>query len=477
MPAELLSALTLASPELLVAVGAMVLLMVGVYSGKNAGSLVTWLSVALLAVVFYLVWTSVDGSGFGGAYTNDAFARLMKMLVVGGSLVTLAMSTEFARREKFDMFEFPVLVLLATLGMMLMVSANNLLALYMGLELQSLALYVVAAIDRDNTKSSEAGLKYFVLGALSSGMLLYGISLVYGFTGQIGFDAIAQALNGAVRQVGLLFGLVFILAGLAFKISAVPFHMWTPDVYEGAPTPVTAFFAAAPKMAAMAMLVRVVMDGFAPVKVDWQQVIVFISIASMLLGAFAAIGQTNIKRLMAYSSIGHVGFALVGLAAGSETGIRGVAVYMIIYLIMTLGTFAFILAMRTKNGQVENIADLAGLSRTNPLMALALTILMFSLAGIPPLAGFFAKWYVFLAAIEANLVALSVIGVIASVIGAYYYLRVIKIMWFDDAAEGFVPSNAVLTAVLGISGAFVLFYLLVAGPVEAIASTAAKSFF
>lgn len=477
MPAELNAALFLASPELLAAIGALVLLMVGVFAGPKSGSLVTGLTVAVLAGCLYLIWTSGEGSVFGGAYVNDAFSRLMKMLTVTGSLVTLAMSMEFARREKFDMFEFPVLVLLATLGMMLMVSANNLLALYMGLELQSLALYVVAAIDRDNTKSSEAGLKYFVLGALSSGMLLYGISLVYGFTGQIGFEQIAQALAGSERQVGLLFGLVFILAGLAFKISAVPFHMWTPDVYEGAPTPVTAFFAAAPKMAAMAMLVRVVMDGFAPVKVDWQQVIVFISIASMLLGAFAAIGQTNIKRLMAYSSIGNIGFALVGLAAGSENGVRGVAIYMIIYLIMTLGTFAFILAMRTKDGQVENISDLSGISRTNPLMALALTILMFSLAGIPPLAGFFAKWYVFVAAIQANLVALSVIGVLASVVGAYYYLRIIKIMWFDEPASGFVASNLTLRAVLGISGAFVLFYVIVAGPVEAIAAAAAKSFF
>jgi NADH-quinone oxidoreductase subunit N len=477
MPAELLSALTLASPELLAAIGALVLLMVGVFADPKSGGPVTALTVAVLAVVLYLVWTSGEGSVFGGGYVNDAFARLMKILTVGGSLVTLAMSREFARREKFDMFEFPVLVLLATLGMMLMVSANNLLALYMGLELQSLALYVVAAIDRDNSRSSEAGLKYFVLGALSSGMLLYGISLVYGFTGQIGFDAIAQSLAGSERQVGLLFGLVFILAGLAFKISAVPFHMWTPDVYEGAPTPVTAFFAAAPKMAAMAMLVRVVMDGFAPVKLDWQQVIIFISIASMVLGAFAAIGQTNIKRLMAYSSIGHVGFALVGLAAGSQNGIRGVAIYMIIYLVMTLGTFAFILAMRTKNGQVENIADLAGLSRTNPLMAFALTMLMFSLAGIPPLAGFFAKWYVFLAAMEANLITLSVIGVLASVVGAYYYLRIIKIMWFDEPAEGFVPSNTILRTVLGISGAFVLFYVIAGGPVEAIATAAAKTFF
>ena len=477
MPAELISALTLATPELLVAISALVLLMVGVYGGPKASALVTWLSVAVLAVAGLLVWQSGEGNVFGGGYVNDAFAKFMKLLTIVGALVSLAMSVDFAKREKFDQFEFPILVLLATLGMMLMVSANNMLALYMGLELQSLALYVVAAINRDNLKSTEAGLKYFVLGALSSGMLLYGISLVYGFTGQIGFDAIAQAIAGGERQVGLLFGLVFILAGLAFKISAVPFHMWTPDVYEGAPTPVTAFFASAPKMAAMAMLVRVVMDGFKPVTADWQQVIVFISIASMVLGAFAAIGQTNIKRLMAYSSIGHVGFALVGLAAGSQAGVQGVATYMIIYLVMTLGTFAFILSMRTKDNQVEQIADLAGLSKTNPIRALILTVLMFSLAGIPPLAGFFAKWYVFLAAMQANLLALSVIGVLASVVGAFYYLRIIKIMWFDEPAEGFVGASPVLNAVLGISGAFVLFYVIVGGPVEAMAAAAAKTFF
>jgi NADH-quinone oxidoreductase subunit N len=477
MPAELISALTLATPELLVAISALALLMVGAYGGAKVSSLVTWLAVAVLAVAGLLVWQSGVGNVFGGGYVNDAFAKFMKLLTIIGALVSLAMSVEFAKREKFDQFEFPILVLLATLGMMLMVSANNLLALYMGLELQSLALYVVAAINRDNLKSTEAGLKYFVLGALSSGMLLYGISLVYGFTGQIGFDAIAQALSGGERQVGLLFGLVFILAGLAFKISAVPFHMWTPDVYEGAPTPVTAFFASAPKMAAMAMLVRVVMDGFKPITADWQQVIVFISIASMVLGAFAAIGQTNIKRLMAYSSIGHVGFALVGLAAGTQAGVQGVATYMIIYLVMTLGTFAFILSMRTKDNQVEQIADLAGLSKTNPVRALILTVLMFSLAGIPPLAGFFAKWYVFLAAMQANLLALSVIGVLASVVGAFYYLRIIKIMWFDEPAEGFVGASPILNAVLGISGAFVLFYVIVGGPVEAMAAAAAKTFF
>ena len=471
------SSFSLATPEIIVGIGAIVLLMVGVFSTSNAFKLVTWLSLGVLAVAAWFVLKSTAGTGFGTGYVNDDFAIFMKMLVVVGSFVTLWMSMGFADQEHFNKFEFPVLVLLSTLGMMLMVSASNLLALYMGLELQSLALYVMAAINRENLKSTEAGLKYFVLGALSSGMLLYGISLVYGFTGHIGFADIATALTGQERQVGLLFGLVFILAGLAFKISAVPFHMWTPDVYEGAPTPVTAFFAAAPKMAAMAMMVRVVMQAFAPVTADWQQVIVFISIASMLLGAFAAIGQTNIKRLMAYSSIGHVGFALVGLAAGSQAGVRGVAIYMLIYLVMTLGTFAFILAMRTKAGNVENISDLSGLSKTNPYMAFILTMLMFSLAGIPPLAGFWAKWYVFLAAIQGKLWALSVIGVLASVVGAYYYLRIIKIMWFDESEEGFLAMPFELRAVLGISGAFVMFYVIIGGPVAFLAQVAASSFF
>jgi NADH-quinone oxidoreductase subunit N len=372
-----------------------------------------------------------------------------------------------------------VLVLLATLGMLLMISANDMIALYLGLELQSLALYVVAAINRDNLRSTEAGLKYFVLGALSSGMLLYGVSLVYGYTGNTGFEQIAAALGGSERQLGLVFGLVFVLAGLSFKISAVPFHMWTPDVYEGAPTPVTAFFAAAPKLAAMALLVRVVMGAFEPLAVDWQQIIVFISIASMVLGSFAAIGQRNIKRLMAYSSIGHVGFALVGLASNSQAGVRGVAIYMLIYLVMTLGTFAFVLAMRRKEGNVEQIGDLAGLSNTNPVMATILTILMFSLAGIPPLAGFWAKWYVFLAAINAGLYMLAVIGVLASVVGAYYYLRIIKIMWFDEPVGGFLPMSLPLRAVLGLSGAFILFYVLpwIGGSVSSYAEAAAKTFF
>ncbi|MEP9388554.1 NADH-quinone oxidoreductase subunit NuoN [Mesorhizobium sp. KR9-304] len=480
MTPELTSSLSLLTPELILAVGAMALLMIGVYSSERAYGFVNALAVLLLvAAGGWMLFAGVDGRAFGDAFVSDPFARFMKLLTLVGSALTLVMSTGFAREQKFDKFEYPVLVLLATLGMLLMISANDMIALYLGLELQSLALYVVAAINRDSLRSTEAGLKYFVLGALSSGMLLYGISLVYGYTGNTGFAEIAATLAGGERQLGVVFGLVFILAGLCFKISAVPFHMWTPDVYEGAPTPVTAFFAAAPKMAAMALIVRVVMGAFEPLAVDWQQIIVFISIASMALGAFAAIGQRNIKRLMAYSSIGHVGFALVGLAANSQDGVRGVAIYMLIYLVMTLGTFAFILAMRRKEGNVEEIGDLAGLSTTNPVMATILTILMFSLAGIPPLAGFWAKWYVFLAAINAGLYALSVIGVLASVVGAYYYLRIIKIMWFDEPVGGFLPMSGALRFVLGLSGAFILFYVLpwIGGSVSSYAETAAKTFF
>ncbi len=475
---SILPDLHLIMPEIIMSVGAMLLLMIGAYRGQRAYSLVTGLSIAIIIIAgFWLVRYSGTGSAFDGAFILDPFARFMKILALIGSGVAIVMSVNYVRQERFETFEFPILIVLATTGMMLMISANNLISLYLGLEMQSLSLYVIAAIHRDSVRSTEAGLKYFVLGALSSGMLLYGMTLVYGFTGHVGFEGIANAMAGTGRSVGLVFGLVFILAGLAFKISAVPFHMWTPDVYEGAPTPVTAFFAAAPKIAAMALLVRVVMGAFEPITTDWQQIIVFISIASMALGAFAAIGQKNIKRLMAYSSIGHMGFALVGLAAGTKSGVNGVIVYMLIYMVMTVGTFACILAMRRKGGMVTNINDLAGLGSRNPLMALLLTILMFSLAGIPPLAGFFAKYFVFVAAIEANLFALAVIGVLASVVGAYYYLRIIKIMWFDEPAEDFLPMTGELKVVLGISGVFVAFFYLFAGPVLDATSTAAASFF
>ena len=478
MTADLSLSLILAAPELILAVGALALLMIGVFSGERANTTVTGLAIALLiGAGGWMVVFVGDGQAFGGAFVSDPFARLMKLLTLAGSVVTLIMSVGFAREEKFEKFEYPVLVVLSTLGMLLMVSANDMLALYLGLELQSLALYVIAAINRDSVRSTEAGLKYFVLGALASGIMLYGITLVYGFTGNTSFEAIAAAMTGGERQIGLVFGLVFVLAGLVFKISAVPFHMWTPDVYEGAPTPVTAFFAAAPKMAAMALIVRVAMGAFEPAAADWRQIVVFVAIASMVLGAFAAIGQRNFKRLMAYSSIGHMGYALVGLAANSEAGVRGVVIYMLIYLAMTLGTFAFILAMRRKEGVVERIDDVAGLSATNPVMATMLTVQMFSLAGIPWLAGFFGKWYVFLAAIDADLYALAVIGVLASVVGAYYYLRIVKLMWFDEPAGGFEPMATELKLVLGATTAFVFFYPLFGGAVGRLAENAAKTFF
>jgi NADH-quinone oxidoreductase subunit N len=367
--------------------------------------------------------------------------------------------------------------MLAVLGMMMMISANDLVSLYMGLELQSLALYVVAAINRDDAKSSEAGLKYFVLGALSSGMLLYGASLVYGFTGTTSFTAIAAAVQASGAGLGVIFGLVFILAGLAFKVSAVPFHMWTPDVYEGAPTPVTAFFASAPKVAAMALFVRVVAGPFASAVQDWQQILVVVSALSMALGAIAAIGQTNIKRLLAYSSIGHMGYALLGLAAGSEEGIRGVVIYMLVYAATTVGVFACVIAMRRGGRHVEMIADLAGLGRTNKGLAFVFSMLMFSLAGIPPLAGFFAKLFVFMAAVKAGLWTLAVLGVIASVIGAYYYLRIIKTIYFDEPQFAFDPMESEIKTIAYASGAFALFFIVIASPLLSLAEAAAKSLY
>ncbi len=475
----LLASLHLITPELILAIGALALLMVGVFSGEKSAPLVTGLTVVLLlASTLWLVFVPANGEAFGGAYIADPYARFMKILALVGSMVAIVMSAGHARLDNLNKFEFPVLLLLATLGILLLISANNMISLYLALELQSLALYVVAAINRDSLRSTEAGLKYFVLGALSSGMLLYGMSLVYGFTGNTGFREIAAVLSAGPHHLGFTFGLVFVLAGLAFKISAVPFHMWTPDVYEGAPTPVTAFFSAAPKIGAMAILVRVVISAFEPAFVEWQQIIVFISLASMVLGSFAAVGQRNIKRLMAYSSIGHMGYALVGLAAGSKTGVAGVLIYLAIYMVMTLGTFACILAMRRDDDtRVENIDDLAGLSTTKPFMAVVLTALMFSLAGIPPLAGFFGKYFVFIAAIEAHLYTLAIVGVLASVVGAFYYLRIVKVMWFDAPTGQFARIAGELRLVFGLSGLFVVGYVLFGGPIGTAAEAAANTLF
>jgi len=470
--------LSVALPELTLALGAMALLLVGVATPKERGELVLWVAVLVLALAGFFV---VSGSGtatlFGDSFIVDPFARVMKLLTVIGAATTLLMSVDYWKAVGRLKFEFPVLVLLAATGMLMMISANDLIALYVGLELQSLALYVLAAFDRHSARSSEAGLKYFVLGALSSGMLLYGASLIYGFTGSTLFADIAATVQPSGVNLGLVFGLVFLLAGLAFKISAVPFHMWTPDVYEGAPTPVTAFFAAAPKLAAMALIVRTLFAAFPAVTHEWQQIVTFLAIASMALGSFAAIGQHNIKRLMAYSSIGHMGYALVGLAAGTVEGVQGVIIYLAIYLAMTLGTFACILAMRRKGRMVEDIDQLAGLSRTSPLMAFMLAMLLFSLAGIPPLAGFFAKFYVFLAAIHAGLYALAVTGVLLSVVGAYYYIRIIKLIYFDAPGARFEPMQGALVAVLGVNGLFVLFFFLYPAPLVNIAGAAAKSLF
>ncbi len=472
-----------ALPEILLAVGGMALLMFGVFTGDRSSRAVSWLSVLLLVLAAVLV---AAGGGaervtFFGAFVSDAFSSFAKMLILLGSVAAVLLGADQNQRDGQERFEYPILIVFSTLGMLMMVSASDLIALYLGLELQSLALYVLAAFRRETVRSTEAGLKYFVLGSLSSCMLLYGASLLYGFAGTTDFDALAEALRQGEPAIGVIFGIVFLAAGLAFKVSAVPFHMWTPDVYEGAPTPVTAFFAVAPKVAAVALLVRVMLEPLGGLVDQWRQIIIFISIASMVLGAFAAINQTNIKRLMAYSSIGHVGYALVGLAAGTASGVRGVLIYMAIYIFMTAGTFAIILCMRQKDRMVEGIADLAGLSRQRPLLALALAIFMFSMAGIPPLAGFFSKLYVFMAAIEAArtypaLYVLSIVGVLASVVGAYYYLRIVKIMYFDEPAEGFDRSvSGGVQAIIGVSAVVTLFFFVYPAPLLSAAATAAAA--
>ncbi|MDE0174846.1 MAG: NADH-quinone oxidoreductase subunit NuoN [Defluviicoccus sp.] len=479
---DVLPELTLILPELVLVCGAMALLMVGAFAGDRSYHSVSWVSVLVIlgAGVAASATTELRTTLFGDQFVVDAFGHFMKWLVFIGSALAIVMSFGYNRREQIGRPEYPILIVFATLGMSMMISANDLIALYVGLELQSLALYVIAAIRRDSARSSEAGLKYFVLGALSSGMLLYGCSMVYGFAGSTGFETLAGLFSrtDAAPEIGVIVGLVFVIAGLAFKISAVPFHMWTPDVYQGAPTPVTAFFAIAPKVAAMALFVRVLVGPFFDLFQQWQQIVVFIAILSMVLGAFAAIWQTNIKRLLAYSSIGHVGFALVGLAAGSTDGVRGIAIYMAVYLVMTAGTFCCVLAMRQNGRMVEDLTDLAGLSRNAPLMALALAIFMFSMAGIPPLAGFFSKLYVFLAAVDAGLYTLAVIGVLTSVVAAFYYLRIVKIMYFDEPAEAFDrPMGRSLAAIVAVSSVLVVAFIAFQTPIVRAAEVAAAVLF
>jgi NADH-quinone oxidoreductase subunit N len=465
-------------PECLLALAAMGLLMIGAIAGQNTFRAVSTAAVCALAVAAWFVYSPLVGAqhAFGGAFMADGFARFAKLLVLLGSALTIVMSVEFLERERIANFEFPVLVLLATTGMLFMVSASNFIALYLGFELQSLSLYVLAAINRDSVRSSEAGLKYFVLGALSSGMMLYGISFIYGFAGTTSFTGVAHAVAHAGHNIGVIFGLVFLIAGLAFKVSAVPFHMWTPDVYEGSPTPITAFFSMAPKTAAMALFLRVMLEAFPGAMPEWRQIIIFVSVLSMFLGAVAAIGQTNIKRLMAYSSISHMGYALIGIAAGTTQGIQGVLIYLAIYVITNAGVFVCILAMRRGSQMVEAIPDLAGLARTNPRLALAFAVLFVSLAGIPPFAGFFAKFYVFLAAIQAHLYALAILGALSSVIGAYYYLRIVKIMYFDEPAPAFEPAMGTsLGAIVVGSSLFNLSFVVIASPLVTWAIVAARA--
>jgi NADH-quinone oxidoreductase subunit N len=459
---SLQQSLAIGAPEVVLAAGALVLLMIGVFRGNDSLKGLSWGAAILFGLTALTVVDDAPGRvlAWNDLYVADSLSAFLKVLILVGSAASVLMALPYLERVKVHRFEYPVLIVLATLGMFVMVSANNLMALYMGLELMSLSAYVLAAFHRDEERSTEAGLKYFVLGALSSGVMLYGMSLVYGFVGSTEFTAIGAGLSaGEERNLGALFGLVFVLAGLAFKVSAVPFHMWTPDVYEGAPTPVAAFFASAPKVAAMGLFLRVALDAFSGMIADWRQIVIFMAIASMFLGAVGAIGQSNIKRLLAYSSINNIGFVLIGLAAASAAGASAVLLYLAIYLVMTLGAFLCVLALTDADGRaVEKLDDLAGLAETRPWLSVALSIFMLSLAGLPPLFGFMAKLAVFNAAVDSGLWLLAVLGVLASVVAAYYYLRVVKILFFD------VPAGVVVTGPGG-SGAVVNQGLMVAAAI------------
>ncbi|MCB9989186.1 MAG: NADH-quinone oxidoreductase subunit NuoN [Rhodospirillales bacterium] len=470
----------IALPEIFLAAAALVLLVVGVSRGREltCGICVSVVGCFGLALLFLLGIDWDRGLAFGGMFVMDQFAGLMKMLVLVGLMASVALSVKYLQQEEMVQFEYPLLVMLAGLGMLLMVSANDMLMAYMALELQALSLYVLAAFRRDNQRSGEAGIKYFILGALSSGMLLFGISLVYGYTGAIGFDAIAAVLAEGPIPVGVTVGMVFILVGMAFKLSAVPFHMWSPDVYEGAATSVTALFVMVPKIAAMALLIRLMMVPFGSMVDQWQQVLWVISVGSMVVGGFGALVQTNIKRLMAYSSISHMGYALVGLVVASPQGISAVIIYLVIYLMMTAGVFSIILMMRRGGLPAVQLADLAGFSRHNPMYAYAMAILMFSMGAIPPMAGFFSKMFVFQAAVQQGMYVLAVIGVLTSVIAAFYYLRIIKVMFFDPPADPFDQDFGLgRRAMVLISVLFVLAFILVPDTLVQIARNASSVFF
>lgn len=480
MHSEFMSMVCTAMPEIFLAVAGMVLLVYGVMGATDRTRKVSWGVLAAFAITALFVLGAPDEtvSAFNGMYVADQFAKFMKLLILLGLGGVLAISVRALYHEQIARFEYPILLLTAGVGMLLMVSANNMLSLYVALEMQSLSLYVLAAFRRGDARASEAGVKYFVLGALASGMLLFGISLVYGFTGSLDFGVIGETLAQNGPAAGAVVGMVFILAGLAFKISAVPFHMWTPDVYEGAPTPVTALFAIVPKIAAMALLARLLFGPFGSMVPDWQQIIWILSLASMVLGAVAGLAQGNIKRLLAYSSIGNMGFALLGLLAGTADGVAATIFYLSIYMAMTMGVFAVVLMMRRDGVIVEKISDLSGLSRQSPALAYGMAALLFSMSGIPPLAGFFGKFLVFKAAIASGFYVLAIIGVIASVVAAFYYLRMIKVMFFDEPAEPFDAKQGLCKRfVLAVCVVFVVGFAVVPGALVELAQNAAASLF
>jgi NADH-quinone oxidoreductase subunit N len=467
-----------ALPEIVLAGSGLAILIFGVVQKKDSSSLCTMLVLAAFAVAAMLVVQTAPISAYSGLFVTDAFSTYAKLLILAGGALSAVLALDFNEKTGIGRFEFPILMLFSTVGMMVMASAASLMTLYMGLELQSLAIYVLCAFARDDVRSSEAGLKYFVLSALASGLLLYGISLTYGFSGTMDFGRLAQAVTDpAGVSTGLVVGIAFVVAGLAFKLSAVPFHMWTPDVYEGAPTPVSAFMSTAPKVAPFIVLLRVMMGPFGHVFVQWQPIIYVVAIGSMVLGSFAAIGQSNIKRLMAYSSIGHMGYALIGLAAGTEAGVRGVLIYLLTYVAMSAGAFACIIAMRRDGKQVERISDLGGLAKTDLGLATLLAIFMFSMAGIPPFAGFFGKLYIFLAAVQSGMWFLAVLGVLTSVVGCFYYLRIIKVMFFDAAEPAFDRRSASVSFVAIATGAFTVLFLFGLAPFTGAAETAARVLF
>ena len=452
--------LNLIYPEIFLSLLTIGLLMLGVFKENSFNLIIRFSSIGLLLLIpVVYINNDISNELFSQNYLVDSFSIFMKILILGSSAIALFFTNEYIKNSSINQFEYPILVLTSILGMFVMVSSNNLMGLYLGIELQSLSLYVLASLNRDSIKSTEAGVKYFVLGALSSGLLLYGCSLIYGFTGSTNYYIIAKSFDA--NNLALLFGLVFILVGLAFKISAVPFHMWTPDVYEGSPTSVTAFFALAPKVAGMAAIIRILYVPFGNIVIEWQTILIFISVASMILGAVAAIGQSNIKRLMAYSGISHMGYALAGLVTGTKDGVASTILYVLIYVVMSIGSFVCILVMKRKNIYLENIRDLSGLSKNHPLVALSFVVILFSLAGIPPLAGFFAKFYIFMAVVKVEFYTLAVIGLVTSVISAFYYLRIIKIIYFDPSQEKFDPINSNgIKFSLVFSTLVILFYFL-----------------